>query len=280
MFDGASAMSEASYRGTLVSQPLPLHELLSRLLQSEPVAQPHRWPCMGTLQCLNEALERRSLLDFANAYLRGIGQIAFANNPISRLLIVLAVGLQSSWSASTLLVGIAAATLTACWLKLDRPSIRNGIWGFNGALVGLALGTFGSWGNGGGSLAWLGAIALGATLTTVLMQKLGLWMAVHWRIPAMGIPFHIVAYLFLAIALYVPQPVFQLGTPPPFLNPAETLAGARLLSALVIGLGQIFFRGALFWLFWPWPCAAQWALWWGCWEERSGWWPGWRWVPI
>lgn len=235
---------------------------------------------MGTLQCLNKALERRSLLDFANAYLRGIGQIAFANNPISGLLIVLAVGLQSSWSASTLLVGIAAATLTACWLKLDRPSIRNGIWGFNGALVGLALGTFGSWGNGGGSLAWLGAIALGATLTTVLMQKLGLWMAVHWRIPAMGIPFHIVAYLFLAIALYVPQPVFQLGTPPPFLNPAETLAGARLLSALVIGLGQIFFRGALFWLFWPWPCAAQWALWWGCWEERSGWWPGWRWVPI
>jgi len=200
---------------------------------------------MGTLQRLNRTLERQPLLDFINTCLRGIGQIAFANNPLSGLLIVLAVGLQSAWVALTLLVGIAAATLTAYWLKLDRPSIRNGIFGFNGALVGLALGTFGTWGNGSGSGAWLLAIALGAALTTVLMQKLGLWMAVHWKLPAMGIPFHLVAYLFLAIALYVPQPVFQLGTPPPFPNPAETLEGIRLLSALLAGLGQIFFSGSL-----------------------------------
>ena len=225
--------------------PLPLHELLSQLLRSEPVAKQHPWPCMGTLQRLNRTLERQPLLDFINTCLRGIGQIAFANNPLSGLLIVLAVGLQSAWVALTLLVGIAAATLTAYWLKLDRPSIRNGIFGFNGALVGLALGTFGTWGNGSGSGAWLLAIALGAALTTVLMQKLGLWMAVHWKLPAMGIPFHLVAYLFLAIALYVPQPVFQLGTPPPFPNPAETLEGIRLLSALLAGLGQIFFSGSL-----------------------------------
>ena len=225
--------------------PLPLHELLSQLLRSEPVAKQHPWPCMGTLQGLNRTLERQPLLDFTNTCLRGVGQIAFANNPFSGLLIVLAVGLQSDWVALTLLVGIAAATLTAYWLKLDRPSIRNGIFGFNGALVGLALGTFGSWGNGSGSGAWLLAIALGAALTTVLMQKLGLWMASHWKIPAMGIPFHIVAYGFLAISLYVPQPVFQLGSPPPFSNPAETLEGARLLSALITGLGQIFFSGGL-----------------------------------
>lgn len=236
-------MAEASGITNTQMQALPLHELLSRLLQSEPVAQPHLWFCMGTLQGLNKALERRSLLDFANACLRGIGQIAFANNPLSGLLIVLAVGLQSAWVALTLLVGIAAATLMAYWLKLDRPSIRNGIFGFNGALVGLALGTFGTWGNGSGNGLWLGAIALGAALTTVLMQKLGLWMAVHWKLPAMGIPFHIVTYLFLIIALYVPQPFFQLGSPPPFPNPVETLDGVRLLSALLTGLGQIFFSG-------------------------------------
>ena len=236
-------MSEASGLTKTQVQSLPLYELLSRLLQSESVSRHPPLPLMGTLQGWNKAMERRSLLGFINACLRGIGQIAFANNPISGLLIVLAVGLQSPWVALTLLVGITAATLTAYWLKLDRPSIRNGIFGFNGALVGLALGTFGNWGNGSGSLVWLGAIALGAALTTVLMQKLGLWMAVYWKLPAMGIPFHIVTYFFLAIALYLPQPVFQIGSPPPFLNPAETLEGARLLSALVTSLGQIFFSG-------------------------------------
>ncbi|MGB3200962.1 MAG: urea transporter [Nodosilinea sp.] len=238
-------MTKASSLGDVFPPPLPLHELLSQLLQVEPVAPRYPWPCMGTLQRLNQTLERQPLLAFANASLRGIGQIAFANNPISGLLIVVAVGLQSPWVALTLVVGVVAATWAACGLKLDRPSTCNGIYGFNGALVGLALGTFGNWGNGGGSLAWLGAIALGSAFTTVLMQRLGLGMAVRWKLPAMGIPFHIVAYGFLAIALYIPQPVFQLGAPPPFPNPAETLEGARLLSALVTGLGQIFFSGGI-----------------------------------
>ena len=236
-------MSEASYLSHPTPQPLPLHELLSRLLQSEPIAQRHPWPCMGTLQGLNHTVEKWPLLDFINASLRGAGQIAFANNPVSGLLILLAVGLQSPWVALSLVVGVVTATWAACGLNLDRPSTCNGIYGFNGALVGLALGTFGTWGNGSGNGLWLGAIALGAALTTILMQKLGLWMAVQWKLPAMGIPFHIVTYLFLVIALYIPQPFFQLGSPPPFPNPAEALDAVRLLSALLTGLGQIFFSG-------------------------------------
>lgn len=198
---------------------------------------------MGTLQGLNQTLQRRSLLDFINACLRGIGQVAFANNPVSGLLIVLAVGLQSPWVGLTLVVGSGVATVTAYWLKLDRPSVRNGIFGFNGALVGLALGTFGTWGNGGGNPLWLGVIALASALSTGLMQHVGLWMATALKLPVMGIPFHIVAYLFLGIALYVPQPFFQMGSPPPFVNPAEGLEGLRLLAAVVTGLGQIFFAG-------------------------------------
>jgi len=236
-------VTKASQISDFSPQPLPLHELLSRLLQSEPIAQQHPYPCLGTLQSLNQILVKHPLWDLINASLRGIGQIAFANNPISGLLILLAVGLQSVWVATSLVVGVTAATLTANWLNLNRSSIRNGIYGFNGALVGAALGTFSTWENGSIHGLWLGAIALGAALTTVLMQHLGLWIATRWKLPAMGIPFHIVAYLFLGIALYVPQPFFQLGSPPAFPNPADTLDGTRLLAALITGLGQIFFSG-------------------------------------
>ncbi|NEP14901.1 MAG: urea transporter [Symploca sp. SIO2C1] len=227
------------------SESLPLHELLSRLLESEKVSHRHLLPIMGTLQDFNQSVERHPLLDLINASLRGIGQVAFANNPISGLLIILAVFIQSPWVALMLIVGVVAATLTAYGMNLDRASVRNGIFGFNGTLIGLALGTFGSWGNGNGNLLWLLAIAVCAALSTVVMQKLGLWMAVHLKLPSMGVPFILITSLFLATASYIPQPFFELGTPPPFPNPAESLDGVRILSALVTGVGQIFFSGSM-----------------------------------
>ncbi|MDY7016053.1 MAG: urea transporter, partial [Cyanobacteriota bacterium] len=216
-------MSEVPQIAQTNAQTLPLHELLSRLLAPEKTSHRHPLPLMGTLQDLNQALEERPLLDFINANLRGIGQVAFANNPASGLIVLLAIFLQSPWVALMLVVGVGAATLTAYGMRLDRPSVRNGIFGFNGALVGLGLGTFGTWGNGSGNPLWALAIAVCAALSTVFMQYVGRWMAVRLKLPAMGMPFHIVAFGFLAIALYLPQPFFQLGTPPPFPNPADSL---------------------------------------------------------
>ncbi len=238
-------MSKASESSQNKTQSLPLHELLSRLLKSEKTSLRHPLPIMGTMQDLNQALERRTLLDFINASLRGIGQVGFANNPIAGLLITLAVFIQSPWVALMLVVGVVVATWTAYFMGLDRPSTRNGIFGLNGALVGLALGTFGTWGNGTGNWLWVIAAIVCAALSTVLMQYLGLWMAVYLELPSMGVPFHIVTYSFLAIALYIQQPFFQLGTPPPFPNLPESLDGVSVLSSLITGVGQIFFSGGL-----------------------------------
>ncbi|WP_293071698.1 MULTISPECIES: hypothetical protein [unclassified Moorena] len=52
-------------------QSLPLHELLSSLLKSEKTSHRHPLPMMGTMQDLNQGLERRTLLNFINASLRG-----------------------------------------------------------------------------------------------------------------------------------------------------------------------------------------------------------------
>ncbi|NET55839.1 MAG: urea transporter [Symploca sp. SIO2E6] len=238
-------MSEASQINQTNSQSLPLHELLSKLLESEKVSHRHPLPIMGTLQDFNQSVERRPLLDLINASLRGIGQVGFANNPISGLLSILAVLIQSPWVALMLIVGVVAATVTAYGMNLERASVRNGIFGFNGAVIGLALGTFGSWGNGSGNLFWALAIAVCAALSTVLMQHLGLWMAVHLKLPSMGVPFIFITLVFLAGVIYIPQPFFELGTPPPFPNPAESLDGVRILSALVTGVGQVFFSGSM-----------------------------------
>ncbi|NES65795.1 MAG: urea transporter [Okeania sp. SIO2D1] len=238
-------MSNASESTENNPQSLPLHELLSRLLKSEKTSHRHPLPIMGTMQDLNDTLEASPLLDLINASLRGIGQVGFANNPVSGLLITLAVFIQSPWTALMLVVGVVTATWTGYLMHLDRPSVRNGIFGLNGALVGLALGTFGAWGNGTGNWLWVLAAIVCAALSTVLMEYLGNWMAVNLGLPSMAVPFQIVTYSFLAIALYVPQPFFQLGAPPPFPNPAESLDGVSILSALITGISQIFFSDNL-----------------------------------
>lgn len=238
-------MSNASESSQNNSESLPLHELLSRLLKSEKTSHRHPLAIMGTLQDINEVLEKRPLLDFINASLRGVGQVGFANSPISGLLITLAIFIQSPWTAFMLVVGVVVSTWTAYLMRLDRPSVRNGIFGLNGSLVGLALGTFGAWGNGSGNWIWVLAAVICAALSTVLMKYLGNWMAVNLELPSMAVPFHIVTYSFLAIALYVPQPFFEFGAPPPFPNPVESLDGVSILSALITGIGQIFFSDNL-----------------------------------
>ena len=56
------------------------------------------------------------LLGLLDNVLRGIGQVMFQNNSYSGLLFLLAVATQSWVLALALLLGSAAATLTAAWL--------------------------------------------------------------------------------------------------------------------------------------------------------------------
>ncbi|MEM9151940.1 MAG: urea transporter, partial [Cyanobacteria bacterium P01_F01_bin.3] len=63
---------------TTATEPLALHELMSRIL----VTQPSRsqgisrlLPTAGTLQSWNQKLVQNSVADFFNSALRGVGQV-------------------------------------------------------------------------------------------------------------------------------------------------------------------------------------------------------------
>lgn len=84
---------------TTTDEPLPLHELISRILVPEPSFQKPKGLLsgLGTMQALNQRLANQPLLDFINATLRGISQVIFVNNPLSGLLILAAMFIQSPW---------------------------------------------------------------------------------------------------------------------------------------------------------------------------------------
>ncbi|HEY9796185.1 MAG TPA: urea transporter [Leptolyngbyaceae cyanobacterium] len=97
------------------NEPLPLHELISSILSSETGLSDRSWriPARGTMQHLNQRLANQPLLDLFNATLRGIGQVIFVNNPVSGLLILIAIFIQSPWLGTMSLLGTAAANLMA-----------------------------------------------------------------------------------------------------------------------------------------------------------------------
>ena len=73
---------------------------------------------------------------------RGIGQVMFQNNALSGLLMLVGIFLNS-WQLGVLAVGgNIISTLAACISGYGRDDIKNGLYGFNGTLIGIAVGVF------------------------------------------------------------------------------------------------------------------------------------------
>ena len=84
---------------------------------------------------------------FLRSYLRGAGQVFFMENAITGLFFLAAIfwagyveGQPSTaWGGA---VGLLVATLTALMIDSDDNAIGQGLFGFNGVLVGVAVPTF------------------------------------------------------------------------------------------------------------------------------------------
>ena len=99
------------------------HQLLQAFLKPDPVAPTplERWlPSSGTLPEITRLGGHHPLAHALVSALRGIGQVIFINNPLTGLLLLLAMLLQSAEAGLLTLVGIAAAQGTARALGADR----------------------------------------------------------------------------------------------------------------------------------------------------------------
>src|SRR5919197_5438036 len=122
-------------------------------------------------------------LGIVDALLRGTGQVMFQNNPLTGLIFLAGIFVNSGKLGGLGLLGLEASTLTAYFLGADRALIRNGLFGFNGILVGIGLGFFLNY-NG----LLIGYIILGGALSTVAMMGLANLFSV-WDMPALTAPF-------------------------------------------------------------------------------------------
>src|SRR5688572_19733205 len=96
----------------------------------------------GTMPGAAERAEVNPVLAFVDSCLRGVGQVCFMNNPITGLLILVAMCVGELWLGVAGVIGLVVSTLTAIAIGMDRAAIRAGLFGFNGVLVGAGLSLF------------------------------------------------------------------------------------------------------------------------------------------
>ncbi|MBN9580527.1 MAG: urea transporter [Afipia sp.] len=186
-------------------------------------------------------------LGFIDWTLRGVGQVVFQNNPLAGLVILLGL-LFNSWIYAVIcIVGVVASTLTAVILKADKGLIRDGLFGFNGALVALALVAFTSADFRTGavpSFAMLVYLVSAAAMTTMALSTMATLLGPH-KVAPLTMPFVLIGWLFLFAVLKFSAidagPMAKPVSPDQF--PA---AAAYALPTWYMGIGtsigQIFFQ--------------------------------------
>lgn len=144
-----------------------------------------------------------AIFGFVDWNLRGIGQVVFQNNPLSGLIILLALFFNSAIYGTICILGVVAATVTAMLLKADKGLIRDGLFGFNGALVALALVAFTSADFRAGALPspyMTVYIVFAAAMTTVTFSSITTLLGPH-KVAALTSPFVLIGWLFLFAVL-------------------------------------------------------------------------------
>ena len=159
---------------------------------------------------------------------RGIGQVMFQNNALSGLLMLAGIACNSWILALLALAGNIVSTLTACLCKYSREDIRNGLYGFNGTLVGIAIGVFMEI-----NISSMFLLLFGSALSTWITRLFNRQKTV----PGFTAPFIITVWILLLGNLYL-FPTLLLPA-----IPHVSEAVAHLLKAFCLNIGQVMFQG-------------------------------------
>jgi urea transporter len=186
----------------------------------------------------------QNLLRFLDTVMRGIGQVMLQNNSYAGLLFLLGIFCNSTLFGCAVLVGTMTSTLTAILLGAKPALVRDGLFGFNGALVAIAVIYFLQ----PDALTWAYVI-LAAACTTVLMAAM-LRLFDVWKMPVLTAPFVFTALCFLLACarfgrLQSTHVLPTAGLPQAVAIVEGIVTTSTVLEGLFNGIAQVFFQGSV-----------------------------------
>lgn len=166
-----------------------------------------------------------AIRNFAEIFFRGISQIFLLNNVITGILF-LAGAFYNSWLIGIgAVIGVLAGTFTALLLKYKREDINQGLYGYNGALVGLATVYF-----FGFNVPAIISLFFGAVLSSIIMHFM-----TKRKLPPFTAPFIISTWILMAIIL-------TLNIMPLQAAQSSNAGNLEIIPALSRGIGQVMFQ--------------------------------------
>lgn len=185
------------------------------------------------------AADDNEVVRFVDTNLRGAGQVMFQDNPLTGLLFLIGI----AWGAIDAdmievaigsVVALLVATVTAMLLNVDPHSLRIGLYGFNGILVGAAVPTFL---DVDGALMWA-VIVVGAAVSTVVMLAIANVFAT-WGVPTLTFPFVLTTW-FLMLGSYAFEKIDIASLSAPALPTATTATAADIEVTAELVVETIF----------------------------------------
>ena len=174
--------------------------------------------------------------------LLGFSQVFLLQSALSGALILAGLFCNSWQLALLALLGCLVSRATASLWRDTKSEIADGLYGFNGTLVGIAIGVY--W-----EISWLSILLLviGAALSTWLARA----FRRHAQLPGLTAPFIIAIWALLLVSLLAPQGVGLIDS---VAQLEEGLPQWKMLGvALGDSVGQVMFQanvltGLLFFL--------------------------------
>lgn len=180
--------------------------------------------------------------DFIKIMLRGAGQVMFQNNVWTGLLFLCGIfwgGCESgttivSWGA---LVGLAVSTLTGYLLGYSKSDGQEGLWGFNGVLVGCAFPVL-------MDHTWQMWAALVLCSAATVWVRRGMNRAMfQWNINSLTFPFVMCTWIFLlAAGAMTGMPAAHTPGPtlPESISSDSVLSLSEMAAGWLKGISQVF----------------------------------------
>ena len=183
--------------------------------------------------------------------LLGFSQVFLLQSPLSGVLILAGLFCNSWQLALLALLGCLVSRAVASLWRDTKSEIADGLYGFNGTLVGIAIGVY--W-----EISWLSILLLviGAALSTWVARA----FRRHTQLPGLTAPFIIAVWALLLVSLLAPQGVGLLDSATQL---EEGLPLWRMLGvALGDSVGQVMFQanvltGVLFFLAIAWESRSK-----------------------
>lgn len=192
----------------------------------------------GLVAGANTPIERQ--LGFLDSVLRGVGQVMLQNNSYAGLFFLAGLFYNSRLFGLAVIVGTAVSTISAMLLGAEVSKVREGLFGFNGALVAVALTYF----LRADVLTWA-YVVFAAIVSTVLTAAMFRLLETR-NVPVLTAPFVLTALCFLLACahfgrLHSTDILPTAGLPRAAIVEGVVTAGT-VMEGLFKGVAQVFFQ--------------------------------------